>query len=120
MRLKIAEPLLDARNVRLLRLLDHPADAPVLAPLAEKEILWRLLTGPLGGMIRQIGLADSSLSHVSRAIRWIRDNYAEPTPIADLARLAGMSPSAYRKTQQRRYRENLAATRGAAVSHEGD
>ena len=67
--------LLDA-GVRLLRLLDHLADAPVLAPLAEREILWRLLTGPLGGMIRQIGLADSSLSHVSRAIRWIRGNYA--------------------------------------------
>ncbi|MFB9838330.1 AraC family transcriptional regulator [Actinoallomurus acaciae] len=88
--------LLDAVT-RLLRLLDHPADAPVLAPLVEREILWRLLTGPHGGMIRQIGLADSGLSHVSRAIRWIRDNYAEPMRISDLARLAGMSPSAFHR-----------------------
>lgn len=88
--------LLDAL-VRMLRLLDHPADAPVLAPLIEREILWRLLTGPHGGMIRQIGLADSGLSHVSRAIRWIRGNYAEPVQIADLARLAGMSPSAFHR-----------------------
>jgi AraC-like DNA-binding protein len=88
--------LLDAVT-RLLRLLDHPDDAPVLAPLVEREILWRLLTGPHGGMIRQIGLADSSLSHVSRAIRWIRDNYAEPMRVADLARLAGMSPSAFHR-----------------------
>jgi AraC-like DNA-binding protein len=88
--------LLDA-VVRLLRLLDHPTDAPVLAPLIEQEILWRLLTGPHGGMIRQIGLADSSLSHISRAIRWIRDNYAEPMRISDLARLAGMSPSAFHR-----------------------
>ncbi|WP_405579644.1 AraC family transcriptional regulator N-terminal domain-containing protein [Streptomyces sp. NBC_01190] len=88
--------LLDA-TVRMLRLLDHPADAQVLAPLIEREILWRLLTGPHGGMIRQIGLADSGLSHVSRAIRWIRDNYAEPMRIADLARLAGMSPSAFHR-----------------------
>jgi transcriptional regulator GlxA family with amidase domain len=48
-------------------------------------------------MIRQIGLADSGLSHVSQAIRWIRDNYAEPVLISDLARLAGMSPSAFHR-----------------------
>ncbi|MEV4760890.1 AraC family transcriptional regulator [Micromonospora sp. NPDC049559] len=88
--------LLDA-VARLLRLLDHPADAPVLAPLIEREILWRLLTGPHGDVIRQIGLADSGLSHVNRAIRWIRDNYAEPMRISDLARLAGMSPSAFHR-----------------------
>ena len=81
----------------MLRLLDHPTDAPVLAPLIEREILWRLLTGPHGGMVRQIGLADSGLSHVSRAIRWIRDNYAEPMRISDLAGLAGMSPSAFHR-----------------------
>ncbi|MEV8439310.1 AraC family transcriptional regulator [Actinosynnema sp. NPDC051121] len=85
--------LLDA-VVRLLRLLDHPEDVPVLAPLVEREILWRLLTGPHGGMIRQIGLADSALAHVNRVIQWIRDNYAEPMRVDDLSRLAGMSPSA--------------------------
>ncbi|WP_123748203.1 AraC family transcriptional regulator N-terminal domain-containing protein [Saccharothrix texasensis] len=88
--------LLDA-VARLLRLLDHPADVPVLAPLVEREILWRVLTGPAGGVLRQIGLADSGLSHVNRAIRWLRDNYAEPVRVADLARLAGMSPSAFHR-----------------------
>ena len=88
--------LLDAA-LRLLRLLDHPADAPVLAPLIEREILWRLLTGPHGAMIRQIGLADSGLAHVSRSIAWIRENYAEPMRIAELARLAGMSESAFHR-----------------------
>ena len=88
--------LLDAVT-RLLRLLGHPADAPVLAPLIQREILWRLLTGPHAGMVRQIGLADSSLSHVSRAIGWIRDHYAEPMRISDLAGLAGMSPSAFHR-----------------------
>ncbi|MBB5139515.1 AraC-like DNA-binding protein [Thermocatellispora tengchongensis] len=88
--------LLDAVT-RLLRLLDHPADAPVLAPLIEREILWRMLTGPHGDMIRQVGLAGSSLSHVHRAIHWIRDNYAEPMRIEDLARLTGMSVSAFHR-----------------------
>ncbi|WP_328815668.1 AraC family transcriptional regulator [Nonomuraea cypriaca] len=88
--------LLDA-VVRMLRLLDRPADAPVLAPLIEREILWRLLTGPYGGMIRQIGTADSHLTHINRAIHWIRDNYAEPLRIEDLARLAAMSTSAFHR-----------------------
>jgi AraC-like DNA-binding protein len=88
--------LLDAA-ARMLRLLGHPADARVLAPLVEREILWRLLTGPHGAIVRQIGLADSSTSQVGRAIRWIRDNYAEPTRIEDLARMAGMSTAAFHR-----------------------
>ena len=88
--------LLDAA-VRLLRLLDHPANAPVLAPLIEREILWRLLTGPHAAMVGQIGLAGSGLSHVSRAISWIRDHYAEPMRVTELAGLARMSPSAFHR-----------------------
>jgi metal-sulfur cluster biosynthetic enzyme len=88
--------LLDA-VVRMLRLLDHPADVPALAPLIEKEILWRLLTGTHGAMIRQIGLANSALSQVGRAIRWIPDDYTEPMRINDLSRMTGMSPSAFHR-----------------------
>ncbi|WP_236795149.1 AraC family transcriptional regulator [Amycolatopsis sp. GM8] len=88
--------LLDA-VARMLRLLDRPEDAEVLAPLIEQEILWRLLTGPLGGLVRQIGLAESNLSYVNRAIHWIRDHYAEPMRIDELARLTGMSPSAFHR-----------------------
>jgi AraC-like DNA-binding protein len=88
--------LLDA-VARLLRLLDRPADARVLAPLVEREILWRLLTGPRGATVGQIGLADSNTSQVSRVTRWIRDNYAEPVRIGDLARMAGMSTAAFHR-----------------------
>lgn len=83
--------------VRLLRLLDHPEDLPVLAPLIEQEIMGRLLTGPHAAAVRQIGRTDSGLALVGRAIRWIRDNYAEPLRIADLAALAAMSPSAFHR-----------------------
>lgn len=88
--------LLDA-IARMLRLLDEPSDAAVLAPLVEKEILWRFLTGPQGDTLRQIGLADSDLTRVSRAIGWIRDNYAEPMRVDDLASLSGMSASAFHR-----------------------
>ncbi|MGH3382155.1 MAG: AraC family transcriptional regulator [Actinoallomurus sp.] len=97
--------LLDAL-VRMLRLLDHPADAPVLAPVIKKEILWRLITGPQGAMVRQIGLADSSLTQVGRAIRWIRENHTETLRIEQLARLATMSPTSL----HRHFREITAMT----------
>jgi AraC-like DNA-binding protein len=86
--------LLDAM-ARLLRLIDRPADARVLAPMIEREILWRLLSGPSAASVAQIGLADSGLAHVNQAIEWIRGNYAEPIPVPELARMAGMSPSAF-------------------------
>ena len=88
--------LLDAA-VRMMRLLDHPADVPVLAPMIKKEILWRLLTGPQGAMVSQIGLADSSLTHVGRAIRWIREHHAETLRIERLAQLAMMSPTSFHR-----------------------
>lgn len=90
------EELLDA-VVRMLRLFDSPGDAAILAPLIEQEILWRLITGPHGATVRQIGMADSDLTHVSPAIEWIRDNSAEPMRVEDLARLAGMSVSAFHR-----------------------
>lgn len=88
--------LLDA-VLRMLRVLDRPDDREVLAPLIEREILWRLLAGPLGESVRQVGVADSSLTHVSRAVRWITENYNQPFRVADLARTSGMSTSAFHR-----------------------
>jgi AraC-like DNA-binding protein len=88
--------LLDA-VIRMLRLLDSPSDRPVLAPLLEREILWRLLTGPLGETVRQVGLADSSLTQISHAVRWITDHFGEPFRVEDLARSCGMSTSAFHR-----------------------
>ncbi|MFB7718582.1 AraC family transcriptional regulator N-terminal domain-containing protein [Nocardia sp. NPDC056100] len=91
--------LLDA-SVRLLRLLDHPRDRTALAPLIKREMLWRLITGDQGPVVRQLGLADSGLHHIARAVRWIRDNYSEPFQVADLAHRSGMSPSAFYRNFQ--------------------
>jgi AraC-like DNA-binding protein len=88
--------LLDA-VVRMVRLLDHPADRDVLAPMIEREILWRLLNGPLGESVRQVGLTDSSLTHVSRAVRRITERHDEPFRVEELARSCGMSTSAFHR-----------------------
>jgi len=83
--------------LRLVRLLDRPADIPVLAPMLEREVLWRLLQGPTGPTVRQIGLAESRLSQVNRAIQWLQANFAAPMQVEALARLAGMSPASFHR-----------------------
>ncbi|MES2498226.1 MAG: AraC family transcriptional regulator [Pseudomonadota bacterium] len=81
----------------LIALLDAPQDVPVLAPLREREILYRLLQGPQGGMLRQIARDDSRLSQVRRAIQWLQANFDRKMRIDMLAGIAGMSvPSFHR------------------------
>jgi AraC-like DNA-binding protein len=91
--------LLDA-VIRMLRLLDSPRDRQVLAPVVEREILWRLITGPMGETVRQAGLADSSLTHIRRAVHWITEHYSESFLVDDLARSCGMSTSAFHRNFQ--------------------
>src|SRR3984957_2347935 len=89
-------PLLNALS-HLAGLLDTPQDVPILAPLYRREVLWRLLTGPQGAVVRQIGLADGNLAHITRAVRWIRDHHDDPIRIGQLASLAGMSESTFHR-----------------------
>jgi AraC-like DNA-binding protein len=87
----------------MVRLLDRPQDIKTLAPLVKREILWRLITGEQGILVRQFGLADSNLTYIGRAVRWIREHYTQPFRVTDLARMSGMSASAF-------YRHFQAAT----------
>jgi AraC-like DNA-binding protein len=93
------DELLDA-IVRLLRLLDRPRDRKVLTPLLKREVLWRLMTGEQGDVVRQVGLVDSSLSHITRAVQWIRENYTRPFRVEEVAQLSGMSVSAFHRNFQ--------------------
>jgi AraC-like DNA-binding protein len=84
------EELLDA-VVRLLRLLDRPADFGVLGPGVEREIHWRLMNGPRGAAVRRIGMEDSRVSLVGRATEWIARHFDRTIRIADLADEIGVS-----------------------------
>jgi AraC-like DNA-binding protein len=84
--------LLDAA-LRLLRLLDDPAALPVLGPLAEQEILYRLLAGPDGARMRHITSGQGRVAQVGRAIAWIGQNFRERFSIERLAAEVGMSSS---------------------------
>jgi AraC-like DNA-binding protein len=89
-----APELIDAW-LRMMRLIDRPDEAPLLAPMIEREILFRALQGPHGDTLRQIARADSRLSQVRRAIDWIRTHFTEPFRVEPLASMAGMSVAAF-------------------------
>jgi AraC-like DNA-binding protein len=88
--------LLDALR-RYLALADAPADAKVLGPLVSKEIHYRLLVAPFGGMLRSLIRHDSNASAIARAIGHIRGDIRSPIAIPDLARRVGMSASSFHK-----------------------
>ncbi|HZC05791.1 MAG TPA: AraC family transcriptional regulator [Ktedonobacterales bacterium] len=84
--------LLDA-VVRLVRLVDSPAEARVLMPLVTREIVYRLLIGEQGGRLLHLALLGGYTPRISSAIERLRQDFAQPLRIEQLARELGMSVS---------------------------
>nr|WP_231126356.1 AraC family transcriptional regulator [Motilibacter aurantiacus] len=85
---------------RWVRLLDAPTDVPALAGRFEAEVLYRLLTSPLGPALRQSVVAGSAVARVRAATGWLRSNYSRPVRVEELAAVAHMSVA----TLHRRFR----------------
>jgi len=83
--------------LRLARLMARPDEIKVMAPLVEREILFRVLQGPQGWMLRQIGNKDSRLARMRGTIGWLRKHYTEKLRVDALAEHAGMSESAFHR-----------------------
>jgi AraC-like DNA-binding protein len=81
--------------LRMMRLVDRPEDAAVMAPLIEREIIFRALQGPLGSVLRDIACPGGHISQIRRVIHWIREHYAEPLRVEPLAAMANMSVAAF-------------------------
>ena len=92
----VTEELMDAW-VRMLRLMGKPAEIAALAPAYEREILFRVLQGPHGNMLREIASPDTAMARVSRAIHLIRREFAVPLRVETLAQAASMSVSAFHR-----------------------
>ncbi|HEY1398037.1 AraC family transcriptional regulator [Roseateles sp.] len=92
----VTPELLDAW-VRMLRLMDHPGDIPALAPAFEREILYRVLQGPMGWMLRDVATPDTALARINRVIQRIRREFDQPLAMEDLAEHAAMSVSAFHR-----------------------
>lgn len=89
---EITAELLDA-CCRLVDLLANPQDIPFLSGHIQREIVYRLLCGPEGARLRAIATSGDQSHRTARAISWIRDNYAKPVRVDDLAHIAGMGVS---------------------------
>jgi AraC-like DNA-binding protein len=81
--------------LRLARLLDAPRDIPVLAPLALRELHYRLLSGPYGSTIAQMAVTGSNTHKIGQVIRRIKTKLSEPIRVEELASMANMSPSSF-------------------------
>ena len=86
--------LLDA-VVRLVRLVDTPSDARMLAPLITREIVYRLLTGEQGGRLRQLAVLGGVTHRIAAAVARLRKAFDQPLRIEELAHELGMSVSGF-------------------------
>lgn len=107
------EALIDAFS-RYVALTEAPLEANILGPLIRTEIHFRLLVAPHGGMLRRLLLHGSHESSISRVITQIRQAYKRPLLVPELAKMAGMSASAFHKhfktitaTTPLQYQKNL-------------
>ncbi len=80
---------------RLVDLLAEEKDIPILAPVIQREIIYRLLVGDQGARLRQIASAGSQSQQIARAIDWLKTNFTRPLRIDDLAAQASMSSSTF-------------------------
>jgi len=80
---------------RLIESVAEPEDVDLIAPLVIDEILIRLLRSPAGVRVAQIGLEDSGVNGVAKAVSWLRENYSQPMKVEELADLAHMSVSSF-------------------------
>ncbi len=91
---EVTLPLLAAFQ-RLIDLLDEPKDIPILAPIIQREIFYRLLVGDQGARLRQMASAGSQSQQIARAIDWLKGNFTQPLRIDDLASQVNMSTSTF-------------------------
>ncbi len=80
---------------RLIDLLAEPKDIPILAPIIQREIFYRLLVGDQGVRLRQMASTGSQSQQIARAIDWLKSNFTRPLRIEDLASQVNMSTSTF-------------------------
>ena len=80
---------------RLLDVTTHPDEAELLGPLVVDEILIRLLRTPIGPRVAQIGRTKSGLRQIGDAVNWIREHFAQPVTVDEMAAAVNMSASSF-------------------------
>lgn len=81
--------------LRLMRLINRPASLSVLQNQLVRELHFWLLSGRHGGAIRALGVSDSHVQRIRRAVAIIRERHADVLPVEQLAKAAGMGTSSF-------------------------
>ena len=82
---------------RLVRLLDAPGDIPIMAPLMERELIYRLSQGATAGTLRQFVQSHSRFAQIRTAVEWICRNANQPVDVKRLAASVGMSATSFHR-----------------------
>lgn len=102
---KVTACRMDAEHVeawlKLLHLTKTPEDIAALAPVYKRKILYRILKGPQGGYLRQLGLRESNLSRIAKTVQWMRKNYTQPIDVKEVARKTGMAITTFHRQFKR-------------------
>jgi AraC-like DNA-binding protein len=89
------DPVMTDAFTRLVTCLNNRTDAAVLAPTYAREITYRLLRGPYGASVRELGVAGSQTQRIAAVIDRLKRDFAKPLRATELARVAGMSMSSF-------------------------
>ncbi|OCG20938.1 AraC family transcriptional regulator [Gilliamella sp. wkB108] len=92
----VSLPILES-FLRLVDLLDEPNHIPILAPMIIKELHYYLLCSPVSENLRLANSTGNKINQISTAIDWLRNNYAKPLDIEQLAKLVNMSSSTFHR-----------------------
>lgn len=83
--------------LRLIELLDRKDEIPILAPITIREIYSRLLISPMGRHVRQFCTIGTQSNQITRAVKWLKENFSRPFQIEDLAKYVNMAPSTFHR-----------------------
>ncbi len=83
--------------LRMLRLLKTPEHIAALAPVYEREILYRVLIGPQGWRLARLCRAHGQGPGIQQAIQWIRENYTSTVEIHRLAEKASIAVTTFHR-----------------------
>lgn len=92
-----SSPAIIKAAIRLMRVVEEQDSPGLLIPHTIDEIFLRLLSSNIGPQVAQIGILDSHIEKITKAIGWLKGNFSKPLKVEALARLAGMSVSSFHK-----------------------
>lgn len=92
----VTPDLLEALS-RLCRLTERPNEIDIFAEPMQREIIYRLITSPVGSRLATLASMEGASSGIVRVLDWLRQSFRERQSIDDLAGIARMGVSTFHR-----------------------